>query len=81
MYKLLLGTLLLSTPALSADTAPSPKIDTDRITVSGISAGGQMAHQLHISYSDLFSGAGIIASGAIWLRRRVTRYRHGPLYG
>jgi len=63
MYKLLLATLVLSTPALSAETAPSPKIDTDRITVSGISAGGEMAHQLHIAYSDLFSGAGIIASG------------------
>lgn len=63
MYKLLLSSLLLSTAALAAESAPSPKIDTDRITVSGISAGGQMAHQLHISYSDLFSGAGIIASG------------------
>ena len=63
MYKLLLTTLLSSTPALSSEPALSPKIDTDRITVSGISAGGQMAHQLHISYSDLFSGAGIIASG------------------
>jgi poly(3-hydroxybutyrate) depolymerase len=48
---------------LSAEPAVSPKIDTNRITVSGISAGGQMAHQLHITYSDLFSGAGILASG------------------
>jgi len=63
MHKLLLTTLLLSAPMLSADPAVSPKIDTDRVTVSGISAGGQMAHQLHISYSDLFSGAGILASG------------------
>lgn len=63
MYKLLLTALLLSTPALSAEPAPAPKIDTQRVTVSGISAGGQMAHQLHIAYSDLFSGAGIIASG------------------
>ena len=63
MHKLLLTTLFLSTPALSAETAQTLKIDTDRVTVSGISAGGQMAHQLHISYSDMFSGAGIIASG------------------
>lgn len=63
MYKLLLTTLLLSTSVLSAEPAPAPKIDTERVTVSGISAGGQMAHQLHISYSDLFSGVGIIASG------------------
>lgn len=63
MYKLLLTTLFLSSPAISSEPVQQLKIDTDRITVSGISAGGQMAHQLHISYSDLFSGAGIIASG------------------
>jgi predicted peptidase len=63
MYKLLLTTLLLSTTAFSSETAKSPVIDPDRVTVSGISAGGQMAHQLHISYSDMFSGVGIIASG------------------
>ncbi|MDX2417788.1 MAG: PHB depolymerase family esterase [Xanthomonadales bacterium] len=63
MHKLLLTTLFLSTSALSAEPTQALKIDTDRVTVSGISAGGQMAHQLHISYSDIFSGAGIIASG------------------
>jgi len=63
MYKLLPILLLLSTPALSEETTGSLNIDTDRVTVSGISAGGQMAHQLHISYSDMFSGAGMIASG------------------
>ena len=63
MYKLLLITLLFSTPALSSEAAQTLNIDTERVTVSGISAGGQMAHQLHIAYSDLFSGAGIIASG------------------
>ena len=63
MYKLLPILLLLSTPALSEETAGSLNIDTGRVTVSGISAGGQMAHQLHISYSDMFSGAGMIASG------------------
>jgi poly(3-hydroxybutyrate) depolymerase len=54
---------LLSTQAFSNEPAQAPKIDTDRITVSGISAGGQMATQLHIAYSDLFSGVGIISSG------------------
>ena len=68
MVKLLLSTLLLSTSvlstsALSSEPAQSLNIDADRVTVSGVSAGGQMAHQLHITYSDLFSGAGIIASG------------------
>eukprot|EP01130_Rhizamoeba_saxonica_P015391 TRINITY_DN6892_c0_g1_i1.p1 TRINITY_DN6892_c0_g1~~TRINITY_DN6892_c0_g1_i1.p1 ORF type:complete len:221 (-),score=23.48 TRINITY_DN6892_c0_g1_i1:413-1015(-) len=32
-------------------------------TVSGISSGGYMAVQLHIAYSSIFSGAGIIAGG------------------
>ncbi len=63
MYKLLLTTLLLSTAAFASEPAQSPKIDPDRVTVSGISSGGQMATQLHIAYSDLFSGAGIISSG------------------
>ena len=63
MVKLILSTLLLSTAALSSEPPQSLNIDTDRVTVSGVSAGGQMAHQLHISYSELFSGAGILASG------------------
>ena len=63
MNKLLLAAFLIPLSALASEPSDALNIDTDRITVSGISAGGQMAHQLHISYSDLFSGAGIIASG------------------
>ena len=60
--------LLIILAALVASTAvASPtlelNIDHDRVTVSGISAGGQMAHQLHIAYPEVFSGAGIIAGG------------------
>jgi poly(3-hydroxybutyrate) depolymerase len=63
MYKLLLSSLLLvATPVLS-DPELSTNIDNNRVTVSGVSAGGQMAHQLHIAYSDLFSGVGIVAGG------------------
>ena len=36
-------------------------IDTSRITVSGISSGGSMATQLHIAYSNIFSGVGMVA--------------------
>lgn len=39
-------------------------VDMDEITVSGISAGGFMAVQLHVAYSTLFRGAGSIAGGA-----------------
>ena len=63
MCRLLTFALLLTVTAASADPAPALRIDPARITVSGISAGGQMAHQLHIAYSDLFSGAAIIAGG------------------
>lgn len=38
-------------------------LDRRRISVSGLSAGAFMAHQLHIAFSDLFCGAGLIAGG------------------
>lgn len=51
--------------APAAGDAPSDSlaIDPTRITVSGISAGGMMAHQLHVAYPELFSGAAAIAAG------------------
>jgi len=58
-------TIVLFCPLTSiADTdRPALTIDENRVTVSGISSGALMAHQLHIAYSDLFSGAGIISGG------------------
>jgi poly(3-hydroxybutyrate) depolymerase len=38
-------------------------VDRNQVTVSGISAGAYMAHQLHVAYSDIFKGAGLIAGG------------------
>ena len=55
--------LLLAASPLHADEPPRLGIDPDRITVSGLSAGAQMAHQLHIAWSDVFSGAALIAGG------------------
>lgn len=63
MRRLLTITLLLAVTGASADPAPTLRIDPGRITVSGLSSGGHMAHQLHIAYSELFSGAAIIAGG------------------
>ncbi|MFC1797142.1 PHB depolymerase family esterase [Pseudomonadota bacterium] len=63
MKILMLSLVLVAASALKADPQPTPNIDQQRITVSGISAGGQMAHQLHIAYPDLFSGIGVIAGG------------------
>jgi poly(3-hydroxybutyrate) depolymerase len=42
---------------------PSYNVDTSRITVSGLSAGAFMAHQLLVAYSDVFAGMGSIAGG------------------
>jgi hypothetical protein len=61
--KHLFSLLLLAASPVHADEPPRLRIDPDRITVSGLSAGGQMAHQLHVAYSDLFSGAAILAGG------------------
>ena len=55
MRMLMLASLLLVTPA-GADEPPSFDIDPGRITVSGVSSGAHMATQLHIAWSDLFSG-------------------------
>lgn len=38
------------------------KVDRSKISVSGVSAGGAMATQVHVAYSSIFSGVGIIAA-------------------
>lgn len=43
---------------------PTFNVDRSRISLSGLSAGAFMAHQLHVAYSDLFCGAGLVAGGA-----------------
>lgn len=67
MYRLILIPALLFAAVLMAaepvNPSPAVQIDSQRVTVSGVSAGGQMAHQLHIAYPDVFSGVGIIAGG------------------
>jgi len=50
-------------PTASVEAEKSFRIDPDRITVSGISSGAYMAGQLHVAYSGLFSGAGLLAGG------------------
>jgi poly(3-hydroxybutyrate) depolymerase len=62
MRTLFLISLLFTAPAFAGDE-PRLDIDADRITVSGISSGAHMATQLHIAYSDLFSGAAMLSGG------------------
>ena len=59
----------------AAQPLPALNIDPVAITVSGLSSGGFMAVQLHVAYSSVFSGAGVVAggpyacaSGTIWPR-------------
>jgi poly(3-hydroxybutyrate) depolymerase len=39
------------------------KLDTAGITVSGISSGAFFAHQVHVAFSSLVKGAGLVAGG------------------
>lgn len=57
----LLWLLLISAGSIQADQNTQLDIDPARITVSGMSSGAQKAHQLHLAYSDLFSGAAMLA--------------------
>ncbi len=59
--------VLLLAACGSEEPAATPasvySIDASRITVSGVSSGAYMATQLHVAYSDVFSGAAMIAGG------------------
>ncbi|MEJ6475659.1 extracellular catalytic domain type 2 short-chain-length polyhydroxyalkanoate depolymerase [Pseudoalteromonas piscicida] len=61
-----LGTLFV---ALSGCTEKPPtaeltlNLDLSQTTVSGLSSGAYMAHQLHIAYSDKITGAALLAGG------------------
>lgn len=53
--------------ALAAVNLPALKIDKTQTTVSGLSAGGFMAVQLHVAYSATFAkGAGVVAGGPFY---------------
>ncbi len=57
--------LLLSALGAHAAEAPLPKLalDATRTTVSGLSSGAYMAHQIHVAFSDHIAGAALIAGG------------------
>jgi len=58
---LVLVTACSPEPANETVSIDMPPIDQSAITVSGISSGAAAAQQLHIAYSDLFSGSAVIA--------------------
>ena len=50
--------------ATAAVNLPALNIDKTQTTISGLSAGGFMAVQMHVAYSATFAkGAGIFAAG------------------
>ena len=63
--------LVLVVPESRADHAIIPvaplqiyhKLDSNSVTVSGISSGAFFAHQFHVAYSNLVKGAGLVAGG------------------
>lgn len=63
---LVLGCLLASaTPAVaqSGRLQPVPGLDRAAVTVSGLSSGAFFAHQMHVAFSGLVDGAGLVAGG------------------
>jgi poly(3-hydroxybutyrate) depolymerase len=62
MRSFILVCLAFVAPASAGDEL-SLDIDPKRITVSGISSGAHMATQLHIAYSDVFSGVAMLSGG------------------
>jgi hypothetical protein len=42
---------------------PGFTVDPERVAVSGISSGAYMAVQLHVAFSSLFKGVGVVAGG------------------
>ena len=63
MNKFVFMSLLLAASIAVAGPLAKIGVDPQLVTVSGISAGAQMAHQMHIAYPEVFSGAGMIAGG------------------
>jgi hypothetical protein len=59
------GLLASASSASGADlvSLPSFNIDTNHISVSGLSSGGYMAVQFDVAFSSILRGAGIIAGG------------------
>ncbi len=55
--------------AFGAEPLPALGAQASQVTVSGLSAGGFMAVQLHVAHSRLVSGAGVIAGGPYYCAR------------
>ena len=70
-----LGTGLVA--VVHAAPLPALKIDASSVTVSGLSSGGYMATQLHVSWSSVFRGAGVIAAGPYYCAQGLATLAQG----
>ncbi len=73
------ASLTCAVAASVAYSAPLPalKIDASSVTVSGLSSGGYMATQLHVAWSALFKGAGVIAAGPYYCAQGLVTLAQG----
>jgi poly(3-hydroxybutyrate) depolymerase len=55
--------LLGAAPAAGADGLPRLAIEPGALTVSGVSSGGYMATQFHVSFSGVVRGIGVFGAG------------------
>src|SRR6185437_2247110 len=53
--------LCFVSPVLAAPPLPSYGVDINQTSVSGVSSGGAMAVQMHVSHSSIMRGVGVIA--------------------
>ena len=56
----------------------SYNVDTNQITVSGLSSGGFFAVQFHVAYSKIIRGVGVIAGGPFWCAQNNVYIAQGP---
>jgi poly(3-hydroxybutyrate) depolymerase len=57
----MLALLLVALPVIFAATNPLGPYSVSDVTVSGLSSGGFMAVQLHVTYSSIINGSAIFA--------------------
>lgn len=75
--------LPIAAETASLASVPSLDIDTDSISLSGISSGAFMAHQFHVIHSRHIKGVGIVAGGPFRCakqKRFLSRFDFTGLY-
>jgi poly(3-hydroxybutyrate) depolymerase len=79
LLNVLLRVVVLCACVACAHAAPLPalKIDASSVTVSGLSSGGYMATQLHVAWSSVFKGVGVVAAGPYYCAQGLVPFAQG----